>query len=178
MMTSFRGRDMVLVECRHVSMSMCMRAKGPDVVCEVIAEIMKRHSCSKAAFVGHSYGTFVLSRMAQLHRDLVESMVSGLYSHGVICSRSYASHLCSPDVAPALRAISPAYNQRQYSPMFCLSVPDWIVPYWWSPAQAWLSCCIAGQHSQQHHWQHVNSVNHQDAVAAALNIMDRPRLLC
>ena len=81
MMTNFRGRDMVLVECRHVYMSLCMHAKCPDVVCEAIKEIMQRNHWNTAAFVGHSYGTFVLSRMAQLHRDLVESMVSDPKHH-------------------------------------------------------------------------------------------------
>ncbi|KAK9803224.1 hypothetical protein WJX73_006378 [Symbiochloris irregularis] len=75
LMTSCRGRDMVLVECRHVSLSMCLRAVSPDVVCKAIVEILHRNNWTKAAFVGHSYGSFVLSRMAQLHKNRVESMV-------------------------------------------------------------------------------------------------------
>ena len=73
---TFRSRDMVMLECRHVSLSMCHRAVSPDVVCEAIAEVLRRNRWSQAAFIGHSYGTFVLSRMVQLHRDVVESMVS------------------------------------------------------------------------------------------------------
>ena len=75
LMTTFRMRDMVMLECRHVSLSLCSRAVAPDVVCEAIAEVMRRNHWSRAAFIGHSYGTFVLSRMAQLHHDMVESMV-------------------------------------------------------------------------------------------------------
>ena len=74
-MTTFQNRDIVLLECRHVSLSLCSGAVSPDVVCEAIVEVMQRNKWSRAAFVGHSYGTFVLSRMTQLHRPLVESMV-------------------------------------------------------------------------------------------------------
>lgn len=37
-----------------------------------------RHGFSQAAFVGHSYGTFVLSRVIQQHRHTVQSMVRAL----------------------------------------------------------------------------------------------------
>ena len=46
--------------------------------------------CYRAAFSGHSYGTFVLSRMAQLHRPLIESMVCHL---GLIMTLTHATHL-------------------------------------------------------------------------------------
>ena len=78
LMTTFNTRDVVMLECRHVSLSLCSQAVSPDVVCEAIVEVMQRNKWTRAAFVGHSYGTFVLSRMAQLHRPLVESMVPSL----------------------------------------------------------------------------------------------------
>lgn len=34
-----------------------------------------RHGFNQAAFVGHSYGTFVLSRVIQRHGHSVQSMV-------------------------------------------------------------------------------------------------------
>ena len=75
LVTTFTTRDVVMLECRHVSLSLCSQAVSPDVVCEAIAEVLRRNGWAKAAFIGHSYGTFVLSRMVQLHRPAVESMV-------------------------------------------------------------------------------------------------------
>ena len=39
------------------------------------AQIMWRHSYSDACFVAHSYGTFCVSRICQLHSSLVHSTV-------------------------------------------------------------------------------------------------------
>lgn len=72
---NFRTRDIVMLECRHVSLNLCSHAVSPDLVVEAIAEVLRRNKWQKAAFVGHSYGTFVLSRMVQLHRGSVECMV-------------------------------------------------------------------------------------------------------
>ena len=72
---AFPGRPLVLLECRHVSLSLCTRAVTPDVVAQAIVQVLRSHHWPCAAFVGHSYGTFVLSRIAQMHRHLVESMV-------------------------------------------------------------------------------------------------------
>ncbi|MCJ1422508.1 hypothetical protein MMC29_000388 [Sticta canariensis] len=75
LIVNFRTRDIVMLECRHVSLNLCSHAISPDVVVEAIAEVLRRNRWKTAAFIGHSYGTFVLSRMVQLHRQAVESLV-------------------------------------------------------------------------------------------------------
>ena len=48
-MKTFRTREVVLLECRHVSLSLCSRAVSPDVVCEAIVEVMRRNNWAKCA---------------------------------------------------------------------------------------------------------------------------------
>lgn len=72
---AFPMRPIVMLECRHISLSLCTRAVTPDTVMEAVVEMLRRNRWHKAAFVAHSYGTFILSCIAQQHRDLVESMV-------------------------------------------------------------------------------------------------------
>jgi hypothetical protein len=38
-------------------------------------QVLWRHAFPDACFVAHSYGTFCVSRICQLHRSLVHSMV-------------------------------------------------------------------------------------------------------
>ena len=75
LMKGYPMRPLVLLECRHISLSLCTRAVTPDVVAAALVEVMRRNCWPRAAYVGHSYGTFVLSRIVQMHRHLVESMV-------------------------------------------------------------------------------------------------------
>ena len=68
----FSTRPMVLVECRHVSITLCSRAIQPDAVVAAMVEIMRRHGWASAAFAGHSCATFaasllyVVSQLCQL----------------------------------------------------------------------------------------------------------------
>lgn len=68
------GRPLVLLEVRAVSVSLTRRAVTADAVASAAAGILARHGWQSAAFVGHSYGTFVLSRLAQTRAALVQSM--------------------------------------------------------------------------------------------------------
>ena len=65
---------MVLLEVRAVSVSLTRRAVTADAVATAVEGILARHGWQAAAFVGHSYGTFVLSRLAQTRAALVQSM--------------------------------------------------------------------------------------------------------
>ena len=67
---------MILLEVPHVSLRLQLRAMSVDDVAHAAAQILWRHSYQEACFVAHSYGTFVASRICQLHRSLVHSMVS------------------------------------------------------------------------------------------------------
>lgn len=66
----------ILLEVPHVSLRLQLRAMSVDDVAHAAAQILWRHSYQEACFVAHSYGTFCASRICQLHRSLVHSMVS------------------------------------------------------------------------------------------------------
>ena len=69
-------RPMILLEVPHVSLRLQLRAMSVDDVAHAAAQILWRHSYQEACFIAHSYGTFCASRICQLHRSLVHSMVS------------------------------------------------------------------------------------------------------
>jgi pimeloyl-ACP methyl ester carboxylesterase len=75
LMRAFPTRPMILLEARHVSVCLHTYCHSTDAMASAAAAILARHGWKQAAFMGHSYGTFVLSRIAQLHRPLVQSMV-------------------------------------------------------------------------------------------------------
>lgn len=74
-MRAFPTRPIILLESRHVSVCLHWRAHSTDAMATAAKDILKRHGWSQAAFIGHSYGTFVMSRIAQLHQPIVQSMV-------------------------------------------------------------------------------------------------------
>ena len=74
-MRAFPTRPIILLESRHVSVCLHWRAHSTDTMAAAARDILKRHGWSQAAFIGHSYGTFVMSRIAQLHQPIVQSMV-------------------------------------------------------------------------------------------------------
>lgn len=76
---------MILLEVPHVSLRLQLRAMSVDDVAHAAAQILWRHSYQEACFVAHSYGTFCASRICQLHRSLVHSMVSPVICACVVC---------------------------------------------------------------------------------------------
>lgn len=70
---------MILLEVPHVSLRLQLRAKAVDDVAHAAAQILWRHAFGDACFVAHSYGTFCVSRICQLHRSLVHSMVRSCF---------------------------------------------------------------------------------------------------
>ena len=77
-------RPMILLEVPHVSLRLQLRAMSVDDVAHAAAQILWRHSYQEACFVAHSYGTFCASRICQLHRSLVHSMVSSFTSVTIV----------------------------------------------------------------------------------------------
>ena len=82
-------RPMILLEVPHVSLRLQLRAMSVDDVAHAAAQILWRHSYQEACFVAHSYGTFCASRICQLHRSLVHSMVSMISSMTMDLLQSY-----------------------------------------------------------------------------------------
>lgn len=75
LMRAFPNRPVVLLEARHVSICLSWRAVSTCEMADACAGILERHGWKQAAFMAHSYGTFVLTRISHMHRHLVQSMV-------------------------------------------------------------------------------------------------------
>ena len=76
---AFRTRPVILLEGRHVSVCLARQALTTDDMAAAVKDILHKHGWSQAAFIGHSYGTFVLSRIAQINKHIIQSMVGGRY---------------------------------------------------------------------------------------------------
>ncbi|KAL4459101.1 hypothetical protein ABPG75_013966 [Micractinium tetrahymenae] len=63
----------LMVEVPHVALRLCWEAQGVDDVAHAVAAMLRRHGYRRCCVVGHSYGTFVASRLCQLHPELVHS---------------------------------------------------------------------------------------------------------
>lgn len=74
-MRAFPTRPVILLESRHVSVCLHWRAHSTDAMAQAAHDILDKHGWRQAAFIGHSYGTFIMSRIAQLHQPIVQSMV-------------------------------------------------------------------------------------------------------
>ena len=66
------------MEFGFISLRFCWRAGEVDAAAHAVAEFVRQHGWSQACIVGHSYGTFVASRICQVHPDIVQSLVSPL----------------------------------------------------------------------------------------------------
>lgn len=62
-----------MVEVPHVALRLCWEAQAVDDVANAVAAMLRRHGYRRCCVVGHSYGTFVASRLCQLHPELVHS---------------------------------------------------------------------------------------------------------
>ena len=93
---------MILLEAPHVGLTLQLRSRSVDDVAHAAAQILWRHTYEGACFVAHSYGTFCVSRICQLHRSLVHSVVS----HGhksLVCSNK--GHRCVASRPPHLTGL-------------------------------------------------------------------------
>lgn len=70
------SHPMIVLEFRHISMRLCLRATEVDHAAHAVAAIVKQQGFKEACVVGHSFGTFVASRLCQMHPAMVQSLVS------------------------------------------------------------------------------------------------------
>lgn len=98
------SHPMIVLEFRHVSMRLCFRASEVDHAAHAVAAIVQQQGFKEACVVAHSFGTFVASRLCQLHPSLVQSLVSHVacQSHTL----SLSSHTHCPSIAHSLPFIS------------------------------------------------------------------------
>ena len=85
------SHPMIVLEFRHISMRLCLRATEVDHAAHAVAAIVKQQGFKEACVVGHSFGTFVASRLCQMHPAMVQSLVSmscyitpALCQHGIM----------------------------------------------------------------------------------------------
>lgn len=83
------SHPMIVLEFRHISMRLCLTAVDVDDATHAVAAMLRQHGFNKACVVSHSFGTFVASRLCQMHPSLVHSLVrrSSLY----FCPQSHRS---------------------------------------------------------------------------------------
>lgn len=65
----------------HVALRLCWEARDVDDVAHAVAAMLARHGYRRACVVGHSYGSFVASRLCQLHPEVCW----GLLCAGACC---------------------------------------------------------------------------------------------
>ena len=97
------SHPMIVLEFRHVSMRLCLRAAEVDQAAHAVAAIVQHQGFKEACIVGHSFGTFVASRLCQLHPSLVQSLVSTFV----------AARLCHLNPSLVQLLVSTALTQAQ-----------------------------------------------------------------
>ena len=68
------GHPVICLEYKHVSLRLTQRIPTIDDVAADVVAILDRFDVGRACVVGHSYGTFVGSRLVQQHRDRVHTL--------------------------------------------------------------------------------------------------------
>ncbi len=70
------SHPVILMEFPFISMRFCLRAGDVDDAAHAVADFVRQQGWQQACIVGHSYGSFVASRICQMHPTLVQSLVS------------------------------------------------------------------------------------------------------
>ncbi len=104
-------RPVILMDLPHVSMRVWPQGLDIDDVADALAAILASHAWPKACVVAHSYGTFIASRLCQLHPACVHATVGPsprdpfpcvpfpfICSHLCLCP-SCSCHLLDPPYA-------------------------------------------------------------------------------
>ena len=66
----------VLLDMPHVAMRLHPRSLDMDDVAHALAEILAKHRWPTSCVIAHSFGTFIASRLCQLHPSQVNALVS------------------------------------------------------------------------------------------------------
>jgi len=64
----------ILLEMPHVALRLCKQAESVDDVAKAAVAAVHKLGFKQACFVGHSYGTFCVSRIVQLYPEAVHSI--------------------------------------------------------------------------------------------------------
>jgi pimeloyl-ACP methyl ester carboxylesterase len=67
---------MIVLEFRHISTRLCLTAVDVDHAAHAVAATLRQHGFKEACVVSHSFGTFVASRLCQMHPSMIQSLVS------------------------------------------------------------------------------------------------------
>ena len=69
------GHPLIFMDLPHVALRPFRRAQSVDVIAAATTKILRQRGFSQACFVGHSFGTFCVSRVCQLFPETVDSIV-------------------------------------------------------------------------------------------------------
>ncbi|KAG2487353.1 hypothetical protein HYH03_014066 [Edaphochlamys debaryana] len=68
------GLPLLAVEYKHVAMRLCSVVPSADDISNAVVRLMGEQGVDQACLVAHSYGTFVASRLAQVHPKRLQSL--------------------------------------------------------------------------------------------------------
>jgi pimeloyl-ACP methyl ester carboxylesterase len=96
----------------HVALRLCREAREVDDAAHAVAALLRARGHRRACIIGHSYGSFVASRIVQLHPRLVHSVcmldpVAMLTCYPQVRHSGQSMHSTQRQAAPAVGA-SPA----------------------------------------------------------------------
>ena len=75
MVNVFRGREVFLINCPQISMSLDFKPLIPDVFTATVHSILSSHRVSSCIVVGHSFGTIQAAWLNKRHPSLISSLV-------------------------------------------------------------------------------------------------------
>ena len=75
LMKNLPSSPIIALEVPHISLRLCWQAAAVDHVADAAITALKARGYSKACFIGHSYGTFVVSRICQRYAQYIHSAV-------------------------------------------------------------------------------------------------------
>ena len=70
------AHPLIVMDLPHVALRPFQRAQSVDAIAAATTHILRQRGFSQACFVGHSFGTFCVSRVCQLFPEIVDSIVS------------------------------------------------------------------------------------------------------
>jgi len=68
------GHPVIVVEYKHVGMRLCSHIPSVDEVTSQVISVLDAEGAGKVCVMGHSYGSFVASRIAQLHKKRLHTL--------------------------------------------------------------------------------------------------------
>ena len=105
------SHPMVLFEFRNVSLRLCLRGSPVDSAAHAVAAVLQKHNFSEACFVSHSFGTFVSSRVCQMYKSMVQSLVRSQFACRQIRLRAMSESLEAASQATGLPRAQGVYYE-------------------------------------------------------------------